>query len=234
MLLDEMTTREFAEKVKEDSVVIVPIGAVEEHGPHLPLCTDSIQPEHVALEIGARMGAFIAPPIRYGNCSTTRNFPGTISISFDTMRALAYDVMSELARNGFRNIVLLSGHAGGMHMAALRLAAKDVVDERDVHVMVVSDYEILYRSGKVEKGDGHSGLLETSRVLAIRPDLVRPERPKGESKMPPFVVLRHPEEYWKEGVSGDSSGSTAEKGKDFNDFVVDELCGMIEEMRGLE
>lgn len=234
MLLDEMTTQEFAEKVNEDSVVIVPIGAVEEHGPHLPLCTDSIQPEHVALEIAKRTGAFIAPPIRYGNCSTTRNFPGTISISFDTMRALAYDVISELARNGFGNIVLLSGHAGGMHMAALRLAAKDVVGEREVHVMVASDYEVLYRSNKVEEGDGHSGLLETSRVLAIRPDLVRPERPKGKSEIPPYVVLRHPEEYWKEGVSGDSSGSTAEKGKDFNDFVIDELCRMIEEMRGLK
>jgi creatinine amidohydrolase len=203
MFLDELTTREFAEKVNEDSVVIVP-------------------------------RAFIAPPIRYGNCATTRNFPGTISLSFDTMRAVAYDVMSELARNGFRNIVLLSGHAGGMHMSALRLAAKDVVDERDVHVMVVSDYEILCRSGKVGEGDGHSGLLETSRVIAIRPDLVGPDRPKGENKMPPFVVLRHPEKYWKEGVTGDSSGSTAEKGRDFNDYVVIEMCRMIKEMRGLE
>jgi creatinine amidohydrolase len=234
MFLDEMTTQEFAEKVDKNSVVIVPLGAVEEHGPHLPLCTDSLQPEHVAGEIARRAGAFIAPPIRYGNCSTTRNFPGTISLSFDTLRALAYDVMGELTRNGFGNIIMLSGHAGNMHMSALRLAAKDVVDEMDVKVMVVSDYEILYRSNKVQEGDGHAGLLETSRVIAIRPDLVGPDRPSGKSKIPPFVVLRHPEKYWKEGVSGDSSGSSAEKGKAYNDFVVNEMCRMIEEMRGLE
>ncbi|MFQ6127527.1 MAG: creatininase family protein [Thermoplasmata archaeon] len=228
-----MTSKEFGERVKENPVVIVPIGAVEEHGPHLPLCTDSIQPEYVASEVGKRTGAFIAPPIKYANCSSTRNFPGTISISFDTVRSLAYDVMCELARNGFSNIVLLSGHAGSLHMAALRLAAKKLVDERDVNVMVVSDYEILCRSNKVEEGNGHSGLLETSRVLAIRPDLVKPERPKGESRIPPYMVVRYPEKYWKEGVSGDSSKATADKGREYNDFVIDELCRMIDEMRDL-
>ncbi|MFQ5911179.1 MAG: creatininase family protein, partial [Thermoplasmata archaeon] len=231
MLLDEMSSKEFQERVKEDSVVIVPIGAVEEHGPHLPLCTDSIQPEYVASEVAQRMGAFVAPPIRYGNCSTTRNFPGTISVSFDTMRSLAYDVVSELTRNGFKHVVLLSGHAGSLHMAALRLAAKKVVDERDVNVMVVSGYEILYRSDNVEEGDGHSGLMETSRVLAIRPDLVKSERPKGESRIPKYQVLRNPEKYW-EGVSGDSANATIEKGREYNDFVIDELCRTIEGMRG--
>ncbi|MFQ6107268.1 MAG: creatininase family protein [Thermoplasmata archaeon] len=233
MFLDEMTTKEFEKRVSEDSVVIVPIGAVEEHGPHLPLCTDSIQPEYIASRVAERTEALVAPPIRYGNCSTTRNFPGTVSISFDTVRSLAYDVISELARNGIRYIVLLSGHAGALHMAALRLAAKKAVDEREVKVMVVSDYEILYRSDKVEKGDGHSGLLETSRVLAIRPDLVKSERPKGESRIPTYIVLRHPEKYWQEGVSGDSAAASVERGTEYNDFVVDELCRMIEEMRGL-
>lgn len=233
MFLDELTTSEFADLVNDHSVVIVPIGAVEEHGPHLPLCTDSEQPEFVAKEVARRTGALIAPPIRYGNCSTTRNFPGTISLSFDTVRALARDLMGELTRNGFKNIVLLSGHAGNMHMSALRLAAKEIVDETDARVIVVSDYEILYRLKKVGEEDGHSGLLETSRMLAIRPDLVKDERPKGENKMPPFVVLKHPEKYWAEGVTGDSSGSTAEKGEDFNEFVITEMCRMIEDMRDM-
>lgn len=234
MLLDELTSKEFAKKTKENPLVIVPIGAVEEHGPHLPLSTDSIQPEFVAAEVAKRTGAFVAPPIRYGNCSSTKNFPGTISISFDTLRSLACDIMAELARNGFKHIVLLSGHAGSIHMAALRLAAKKIVDKKDVSVMVVSDYEILCRSNKVEEGDDHSGLLETSRVLAIRPELVKPERPKGESRIPQYVVLRNPEKYWEEGVSGDSSEATADKGNEYNDFIIDELCRMINEMRDLE
>lgn len=234
MLLDELTSKEFAMKTKKNPLVIVPIGAVEEHGPHLPLSTDSIQPEFVAAEVAKRSGAFVAPPIRYGNCSSTRNFPGTISISFDTLRSLACDIMTELARNGFKHIILLSGHAGSMHMAALRLAARRVVDEEDVNVMVVSDYEILRESEKVEEGDGHSGLLETSRILAIRPELVKRERPKGESRIPRYLVLKNPEKYWEAGVSGDSSGATAGKGNEYNDFIIDELCRMIREMRDLE
>lgn len=233
MLLDEMTTHEFEEKVNGKSVVIVPIGAVEEHGPHLPLCTDSVQPEHVAQEVAARTGAIVAPPIRYGHCSTTRNFPGTLSISFETLKNLAHDVMDELARNGFVNIVLLSGHAGSLHMGALRLAAQHIVQKRDARVLVVSDYEILYRSGVAEEGDGHSGLLETSRMLAIRPDLVREERPTGENRIPPFMVLRNPEEHWV-GVTGDSTNATAEKGKEYNHFVIEELCRLIERMRDVE
>lgn len=234
MLLDELTSKEFAMKIRENPLVIVPIGAIEEHGPHLPLSTDSIQPEFVAAEVAERIGAFVAPPIRYGNCSSTKNFPGTISISFDTLRSLARDIMAELVRNGFKDIVLLSGHAGRIHMAALRLAAKTVVDEEDVNVMVVSDYEILYESNKVGEGDGHSGLLETSRVLAIRPELVKPERPKGESRIPRYLVLRNPEEYWEKGVSGDSSEATADKGTEYNEFVIGELCRMINEMRDLK
>jgi creatinine amidohydrolase len=78
--LDELSTVEAAEAAKQGKVIIFPVGCVEEHGEHLPLCTDSIQPEYIALEVARKTGCLIAPPFRYGIINAGRNFPGSISI----------------------------------------------------------------------------------------------------------------------------------------------------------
>ena len=132
MKLEELTSREFAERVNEKSVVILPIGSIEEHGPHLPLATDCIQPMRVAEMVSKKTGAFIAPFLYYGVCNTTKEYPGTISISFEALRLTVRDILSELVRNGFRNIIVLTGHAGQDHMAALRVAAREVVRKSKV------------------------------------------------------------------------------------------------------
>ena len=184
MYLDELSTFELQEKLKtnDKTLVILPIGAVEEHGKHLPLSTDSIQPEFIAEKMAAEpeLDILIAPPIRYGICNTTRNFSGTISLSFDTFRALIQEILEELCRHGAKNIVVLSGHAGRIHMAALRVAGEAVVQKCDVKLMILSDYDIIYKFAGSEfpDWDGHAGSVETSRVMAISPELV-----KGEGDM---------------------------------------------------
>ena len=235
MYLDELTMSEFKEKVDENTVVILPIGAIEEHGAHLPLCTDSIQPEYVAERIAEKIDVLIAPPIRYGFCSSTRNFPGTITISFDTLRSLIYDVLSDLTRNGIKNIVVLSGHAGRIHMAALRLAAQRVVNESRAYIMVLSDYDIAYdlldKDESIPSDDGHSGLIETSRVMAIREDLVRGKGEVGNKRPPKFMALRDPEKYFPSGVMGDPTNASKEKGEEINDFIINELVKLIEDLK---
>ena len=235
MYLDELTMKEFSEKVDENTVVILPIGATEEHGAHLPLNTDSLQPEFVAEKVATATEALIAPPIRYGLCSSTRNFPGTITISFDTLRSLVYDILSELHRNGIKNIVVLSGHAGRVHMAALRQAAETVVREHDVKIMVLSDYDIAYDLIDVDmsipKDDGHSGLIETSRILDIREDLVKGEGEVGSTRPPKFMVLPDPEKYFPTGVMGDPKGASKPKGDQINDYIIKELVKLIKDMR---
>jgi creatinine amidohydrolase len=234
MYLDELTMKEFSEKVDENTVVILPIGATEEHGTHLPLNTDSLQPEFVAEKVAKVTGALIAPPIRYGLCASTRNFPGTITISFDTLRSLVYDILSELHRNGIKNIVVLSGHAGRIHMAALRQAADLVVKEHEVKIMVLSDYDIAYDLIDVDmsipKDDGHSGLIETSRILDIREDLVKGEGEVGSSRPPKFMVLPDPEKYFPTGVMGDPTGASKPKGDQINDYIIKELVKLIKDM----
>jgi len=233
MLLDDLSTKEFDKQVDDDTVVILPLGVIEEHGGHLPLSTDSLQSEYVADELARKTGALVAPPIRYGVCNTTRNFPGTISIQFDTLRCMIRDVLFEFARNGFKNIVVVSGHAGSSHMVAIKLAAKEVADEKDVKVLALSDYEIIYDEGMAGIGEGHSGWIETSRVMAIRPDLIKGKGKKGVNKIPHYMVLRHPEKYWK-GVTGDPTKATKKKGDELNELIIKEMVKMIDKMRKME
>ncbi len=234
MYLDDLTTFEFKARVESDDklVVILPIGAVEEHGSHLPLSTDSLQPEFVAKQVAASINALIAPPIRYGICNATKNFPGTISLSFDTFRALIFEVLDELCRSGVKNLVVLSGHAGRIHMAALRVAGEAVVEKHPkVKLLILSDYDIIYKyqGDEFPDWDGHAGSVETSRILAIKPELVRGKGESYKAEFPLYRVVPNPEKYFPTGVMGDPTNASIEKGKKWNDLVIEELIKLITE-----
>lgn len=238
--LDELSTKEAQKAAKDGAVVIFPVGSVEEHGEHLPLCTDSIQPEYIALEVAKKTGCLVAPPLRYGICNATRNFAGTITIGFDTFYKMVNEILSELVRNGFHRIIVLSGHAGNSHMVALRMAAQDIVIKNDAakaekktRIMVLSDYDFAkeltpkYASEK----DGHAGTLETSRVMAIKPELLKAKGSASFPDMPRFEVVAHPEIYFPSGVSGDPTAATAEKGQKINEHIIEQVEKLIKEIK---
>jgi creatinine amidohydrolase len=235
MYLDELTTFEFKKKIEQDDkmVVILPIGAVEEHGDHLPLSTDSLQPEYIAEELAKDLGLLIAPPIRYGICNATKNFPGTISLSFDTFQALIQEILSELCRHGVKNILVLSGHAGRIHMAALRVSGEAVVEKYPkIKLMILSDYDIIYKyqGNEFPDWDGHAGSVETSRVIAIKPELVKGSGKLSKVVFPPYRVLPDMESYFPSGVMGDPESASEEKGRKWNDLVIKELKKLITDM----
>ena len=236
MYLDELSTFEFRDKLKNNpkTVIILPLGAVEEHGEHLPLSTDSIQPEYVASTIAkeSELDILIAPPIRYGICETARNFSGTINLSFNTFKTFIQEILCELCRHGVKNIVVLSGHAGRVHMAALRVAGGEVVEKFDVNLMVLSDYDIIYKLAGKEfpEWDGHAGSVETSRIMAISPELVKGKGKRSKVEFPSYRILRNPEDYFPSGVMGDPEAATTETGKKMNRLVIDELKRLIAEM----
>ncbi|MFQ5884798.1 MAG: creatininase family protein, partial [Thermoplasmata archaeon] len=99
--------------------------------------------------------------------------------------------------------------------------------------LVLSDYEIIYGKGLVGPEDGHSGSVETSRVMAIRPDLIKGKGKKGVNKIPKFTVLRHPEKHWK-GVTGDPAKATKKKGEELNELVIREIVNMVKDVREME
>ncbi|HKW43996.1 MAG TPA: creatininase family protein [Thermoplasmata archaeon] len=231
MRLDEMTSEEFAGILK-DPVVLLPVGALEEHGRHLPLGADLIQPLHALDEVARRTGAYIAPPIPYGVCTTSRPYPGTVSVSVDSLKAFVRDVLSDLVRNGVRRVMIVSGHAGREHMMALRAAAQEVVDLGvGLKATVLSDYDIIYATeGVLPEGDGHAGAGETSRILTARPDLVKGRSPAGKNTIPPYAVIDDPRKYWS-GVTGDPSKATKALGDTLDRLVIDELVKLVEELR---
>jgi creatinine amidohydrolase len=239
--LDELSTKEAEEAAKAGTVVIFPVGSVEEHGAHLPLCTDSIQSEYIAMEVAKKTGCLIAPAFRHGICNAGHNFPGTISIEFDTLHHVARDILFELARNGFNRIIVLTGHAGSSHMTALKLAAQEVVRRKDhatvkrkTRIMVLSDYDFadeLKENLGFPKEDGHAGAIETSRVMAIKPELVKGKGEASFPQMPRFEVVADPERYFPSGVMGDSTAASADKGRIMNEYIVEQVAKLVEELK---
>jgi creatinine amidohydrolase len=236
---DELSMREVEQNARKCRVIILPVGSVEEHGVHLPLCTDSVQPEFVALEVAKKTGCLVAPPLRYGACDSTGGFPGTISIEFQSLHMVVRDVLQEFIRNSFTRILVLSGHAGQAHMAALRLAAQEVVRcqqgevaEKRCRIMVCSDYDFAYElKGKYfSEKDGHAGAIETSRVMAIRPDLVKMKGRKSFPELPRFEVIADAHRYFPSGVIGDPTVASKRKGRMINSYVIDNVVRLVEEL----
>jgi creatinine amidohydrolase len=234
---DELSMPEAEKAAKDGKVVIIPCGSIEEHGDHLPLCTDSLQAEYVALGVAKKTGCLVAPPLRYGLCSSTRNFPGTITITFDSLRSIMTDILDDFIRNGFKRLLVITGHAGGSHMTAIRLAAKTAVtnhmNEKDCpRIMVCSDYDFAFdlRGIEFDDRDSHAGTIETSRVMAIRSDLIKAKGACNFPSLPRFEVVPDPERYFPSGVMGDPTIAAAEKGQKINEYVIEQIVKLVKEL----
>jgi len=235
---DELSMKEAEKAAKEGKVVIIPCGSIEEHGTHLPLCTDSLQAEHVSLEVARKAGCLVAPPLRYGVCNSTRNFPGTITISFDSLRSIMTDILEDFIRNGFKRLMIITGHAGGSHMTALKLAAKTVVtnhknEKNRPRIMVCSDYDFAFdlRGKDFNEKDSHAGTIETSRVMSIRSDLIKGKGTRNYPNLPRFEIVPDPERYFPSGVMGDPTIASTEKGQKINDYVIEQIVKLVKELK---
>jgi len=228
--LVEIDYRSFERRLSQNPLVIVPIGALEAHGPHLPLGADQIQAEGTALALAERVDGLVAPTVPYGSAPGARRFPGTVSLTIAQLETHVAGVLGEFARTGVRRILVLSGHAERGHMAALREAADQTVrDHLGVRIVVLSDYDFVYelRGKESPATDGHAGLLETSRVLALAPHLVGAERPVGEYRHSPFVPGTPTPADWPESVIGDTRPASKELGERVQAYVLDRLTETV-------
>jgi creatinine amidohydrolase len=228
-LLD-LDSRAFERRLASNPLVILPVGALEAHGPHLPLGADQIQAEATSAALAERVDALIAPTVPYGSAPGARRFPGTVSLTMAQLETHVTGVLSELARSGVRRLLVLSGHAERGHMAALREAGDETMRAfPKVRVVVLSDYDFVYelRGALAPASDGHAGLLETSRVLALAPETVSPERPVVEYRHSPFVPGAATSEEWPESVIGDTRSASDELGRRIQTHVVDRLVETV-------
>jgi creatinine amidohydrolase len=216
--------------LKETQTVILPVGATEEHGPHLPTMTDTIQAMEVARAVAKERHVFLAPPLHYGVCRSTRGFPGTITVGHDALRAFAKDLLISFADSGFARVMILTGHAGGQHMAALEEACQLAVEERDFHVSLVSLFDLIDARAVETPHDGHAGEMETSLMMVIRPHLVKGTPEKHFPKRPQFLVMKDVRHLMGNGVMGNPEPATPEKGKQFFQMAVSGVMGALDEL----
>ncbi len=210
--------------------MILPVGALEAHGPHLPLGADQIQAEVTALELAERVDGLVAPTVAYGSAPGARRFPGTVSLSIAELETHVEGILSELGRMGVRRVLVLSGHGERGHMAALREAADHAVQRRPgMRAVVLCDYDFVYelRGKEAPATDGHAGLLETSRVLALAPNTVGTERPVVAYRHSPFVPGSPSDADWPESVIGDTREATAGLGGRVQAHVIERLVETV-------
>ncbi|MGI0140642.1 MAG: creatininase family protein [Thermoplasmata archaeon] len=231
-LLD-LDSRTWERRIAENPLVILPVGALEAHGPHLPLGADQIQAESTSRSLAERTAAVIAPTLPYGVAPEASRFPGTVSLRISELSRCASGVLRELARMGVRRILVLSGHAERSHMAALREAAEETMRASPTtRIVVLSDYDFVYelRGELAPPTDGHGGLLETSRVLALAGDRVGSARPVVTRRGSPFVPGPQGPEAWPESLVGDTRPASAEIGNRIQEHVLRRLEETVREL----
>lgn len=216
------------------------VGATEQHGPHLPIATDSIQGRATAIAVARAMGkALVAPTIRPGLSAHHMDFPGTMTVRHETLSNLVVDYCTSLASHGFRTIVVLSSH-GGNH-DTVRLACREArsrvsSDTRIVPICDLPSYGVDPEADPDPRDrEFHAGRGETSRMLYLAPELVRMERARDwESPIPANVrevgsllaqaSTRH---FAADGTMGFPSSASAERGSDIIERRVRNVVNQI-------
>ena len=184
ILLERMTWPEVGSALGEGyTTIIVPCGAVEQHGPHLPLFMDAEHGTHLSVEVARRMGGtLVAPTIRVGCSEHHLAFPGTLSLSVDTFVAVCRDYVRSLAHHGFRRVCMLPSHGGNFKPLAEALSELDSVAGPSCSVVAYTDLLgllSLWRQAVAEAGGpgenvgGHADVAESSLMLLWHPGLVR-------------------------------------------------------------
>jgi creatinine amidohydrolase len=230
-LFGELSWPEVNAAIARNAGVILPIGATEQHGPHLPLNTDVVLPTELALAVAEPLDLLVAPPIVYGSRSRPlsgggQGFVGTTSLRGTTLIALVTDVVSEWLRHGFRRLAILNWHWENRNF--VYEAAYEALDARrypDAQIAVMevpfgqlspATMSTLYPDGFPGWETEHASIMETSLMLHLRPDLVQEEFLIDDEALrtPWYDVIPTPDDFVPtSGVLWKATQATREKGE---------------------
>ena len=243
----EMTWPEAERRLRTIDTALLPVGAIEQHGHHLPLDVDSFDADYLARRVASecsRPHPLVLPLIPYGVSYHHDDFKGTLSITNETLARLVYEIGMSAARNGINKLIIINGHGG--NSATLHFAAQMI--NRDAHIFTcvdsgeTSDTEIDAMAET--PNDVHAGEIETSTSLANRPHLV--QMSEARSSVPDFSndyldFSSHKSVGWyartakisASGVMGNPEKATAEKGERMWNVMVKNLVEMVEHLKSL-
>jgi creatinine amidohydrolase len=239
--LDRLTWADIKQEIQNGrDTVVVPFGSTEQHGRHLPIGTDAMLGDEIGWGLAERLGAFLAPTVRFGCSAHHLAFSGTISLGKETFRSIVLDVVASLSGHGFRRILLLPTHGGNFKPLAEAVAKIEPV--KGVQVLAFTDLRGLVsaaanssRSFGVDaaKSGAHSGEWETSLMLAIRPEQVKMDQAAegfvGELSEIMSKVFDGIQNLDQNGVLGDPRPASAEAGKKYLEDIVEYLNQWVKE-----
>ncbi len=232
MIVYRQSDSDFRTSVRTIKRAIIPVGSLEQHGPHLPVSTDSIIVERIAQELSNQANCFVLPAVSYG--ISFEHMPMfNISVRSSTLTALICDACISLGQLGIRQIVILNGHHG--NSGALQHIAQELYQRipKGVTTHVINYWQMM------EAEFDHAGQVETSLVLAIAPELVRMEKAEpsakklAKSKAAYRSITCSPgsfPEITGNGVWGDPRKATANYGHKLIEEIVNNLKVTIEEL----
>lgn len=207
--------------------VLVPVGSCEQHGPHLPIGTDTLIASAIAADVATRAPRrLVAPALAITASGEHQGFPGTLSIGTEVMTT----VLVELVRSAgwAERVVLVNGHGGNVD--AMRRASQ--VFEREQRRVLVWWPDIAAATGEPAsmRDDLHAGRIETSLLLALHPGLVRHERAvAGPDSVTMADLVRHGvQAISPTGVLGDPAGASADEGRRLLAALADQLAGALD------
>lgn len=243
--LPRLTTEEIGKLDKERSLLVLPIASVEQHGCHLPVFTDSLLCESLVEGAIAKLPpdaeVWVLPPLYYGKSTEHSGFSGTLSLSTGTLLRLLGDLFAGLHGDGWRRLLIVNSHGGNPEI--LTLAARDARSEYGLRVYVINTGDLYAHEAFPErelKYGIHGGALETSIMLALKPEWVRTEAYRAE--YPVQVEHSHFKlggaatfgwltgDFSESGVIGDPTLSTAELGREIYERVCVRMAEMMLEL----
>lgn len=245
--LDELSGPEVGSALSADSVIVLPLGAVEQHGPHLPLNTDLVVADAVSREVVARVGAecdaWLLPALPFTKSNEHAWAAGTMWLSAGTLLSVLDDVGRSIAMTPARRLLFVNGHGGNSALVAVanrELRLKHGLMTFLAHPHVPADQGGVSPAGELGMGV-HGGMDETSMMLHLRPDLVDMSRAR-RSVPEKLAANRHvrfggsvafgwlSNDFGPDGVIGDPTGASAEAGASMFEASVGVLCDVVREV----
>ncbi|MEO1016745.1 MAG: creatininase family protein [Pseudomonadota bacterium] len=249
-LWQDLTTTDFTQLDFAHTVAVLPVAAIEQHGPHLPVATDLILNEGVLDRAWARLPASSSvlrlPTQAIGKSNEHNSFPGTLSLSTETVSRLWREIGVSVRRAGIRKLLLFNSHGGQPQIG--ELLARDLRVEMQMSVAFANWFDFGLPPGLIEEDEAvfgiHGGQIETSMMLALRPDLVTPSAAKDfvsstvtDFQGSPRLLNLGANAYgWQaedlniEGAVGNAELATAEIGERLLDHAASALAELLLEI----
>lgn len=242
VLLGERSWVEVVELADAQEVVLLPVGAVEQHGPHLPLLVDAINVEGIACEASRRTGVAVAPTLVYSSSQGhSPLFPGTMALSPQTTETALHELCLWLANAGFRKLFVLNGHFGntGVLWNAVdrtqhALPHHSYVGGRSWWDLSPELWRLVTGDCPIADWEFHANWGETALMLHLRPDLVRMDRAVDVDDVPYQFAHNMAKKSESGAIGRRTSQATAEDGRAILDAAAQELSRRVELMRAEE